>query len=354
MKKIFSAFLAVMMITSMSVTHAQELTAEFLGMPQEVFNASNNVVFNQRTFRLAEIVPTTTRTVRNGVTTTTTGDIIRWNTKNSVLAGSAASKVGIYGIHLIHDYIHSYGLTYSGQNDTSLVFTNSNQEAYLSVNGNKVRFTVITHHEKYTSVRNDPKNPSRKTFIHFTRQQVDSLSKKYFKFDILELEKRCAYVFTGEYKNPQTHLTSFFPWAIVENGKVINKTLINGKPAGQINLSTLINANGRTGFSYMVRWNLLNECEVTATSNLIAGEGNMGQCGNSDWLERFDTRANELQYSFGQTFTYNRITNAVQYNNSKKSYAVLYMGEKPISGKEASSQCYINLLTGEVSLKPFK
>lgn len=354
MKKIYSAFLAMMILTSTLFVQGQDFNAQLLGMPQEVFNASNNVVFSSRTFRLAEIVPTSSTTVRNGVRTTVKGDAIVWNTKNSVLAGSAASKVGIYGVHLIHDYIHSYGLEYKGANDTSLVFESRNQKAYLAVNGNKVRFTVITHHDQYTSVRNDPKNPSKKIFVHFTRAQVDSLSKKYFRFDILELERRCAWVFTGEFKNPETHLTSFFPWATVEGGKVINKTFVNGKPVQQLNLSNLITANGRTGFSYSVRWNLLNECEVTSTSNLIAGEGNMGQCANSDWLERFDTRAKELHYSFGSTFTYNRITNAAQYNNSKKSYAVLYMGEKPISGKEASAQCYINLSTGEVSLKPFK
>lgn len=354
MKKIYSAFLVMMILTSTHFVQGQEFNADFLGMPQEVFNASNNVVFDSRTFRLVEIVPTSTKKVKNGVTTITKGDAIRWNTKNSVLSGSASSKVGIYGIHLIHDYIHSYGLEYKGSNDTSLVFESRNQKAYLAVSGNKVRFTVITHHDQYTSIRNNPAKPSEKIFVHFNRSQVDSLCKKFFRFDILEMERRCAWIFSGEFKNPQTHLTSFFPWASVENGKVIHQTFVNGKPVNEVNLSSLITANGRTGFSYQVRWNLLNECGITASSNLISGEGNMGQCVNSDWLERFDSRANELSYSFGSSFSYNKVINSVVYDNSKKKYAVIWIGEKPITGKESRSECYVNLSTGEVSLIPFE
>ncbi len=342
-------FLFLIAMTLALASPSQTFDHNLLGMEEPVFNAANGVIFTQKTNLFLEIVPT--QTTRNGVVTR--GNTIRWNKNTSVTYNGRGSQCGIYGLNLMHDYIHSYNFTYDGVNDTSMVFSTKNQEAYWSENNGRVIFTVVTHPDRYTSVRNDPANPSRKTFVHFTRNQVDSLCQRIWKIDILEMERRSAMRFYGEYRDPATNMVSFFPYASIENGKVINKTFINGKPYDTVNLSNLRTANNRTGFSFMFKWRYLNGCALSGTSSGdMAGIGNMGECGASDWLERFDSKSQSVSFTTGPVFTNNKITNTVQFQLDKPKYIILYLGEKPISGKESSNVCYVNIDTGLVSTFP--
>lgn len=332
---------------------AQSFNHQLLDMPEAVFDAANGVVFTAKTYGNLEIVPTSTRTTRNGVTTTRTGNTIRWNQTSVLRPTDKRAAVGVYGLNLIHDYLHAYDFEYQGTNDSALVFTNCNQEAYFAHNNGKVLFTVVTHHEVYTSIRNNPAKPSEKIFVHFTRQQVDSLCKRIWRIDILEMERRAAMRFYGEYRDPATNLVSFFTYASIENGKVINKTFVNGKPYDQVNLSALRTANNKTGFSFQFNWRFHNECLPTGTSSGdMSGIGNAGRCGDSGYFERTHPFSQSVNYTVGTAYNYNKVSNTATFAADKSKWVVLYIGEKPISGKEASSACYVNIDTGTVSTHP--
>jgi hypothetical protein len=49
-------------------------------------------------------------------------------------------------------------------------------------------------------------------------------------------------------------MTSFFTWMVEENGKLINRSIINGKPWNEVNVGALLTPWGRTGSDFVWRW----------------------------------------------------------------------------------------------------
>lgn len=334
--KQFLLALLFALISFLSPGQAPTFGPPLVGLPDDLFASANNAVFTTRTMRQIEIVPTSTKIVRGGVTTYRQSHTIRWNTKIRTV-----QSVGVYGLNLVHDYVHEYGCAPKGSNDTATILQRTNQECYLVKAGNAVRFHIITHPEEYTSLRSGK-------FEKHSRAYVDSLCRAVLKISIDEMESRARMTLSGTYRDPNTSITSLFAYATIEGGKVVNRTFISGRQWDSYNASNKLTANGRTGFGYMFQWRYLNGCtpDQTDVASLMEGFGNFGQCGKTAWLERTDPLSASVSYTFGPAFSNGSI---VTFDQSKSPWVVLYLGEKPITGKEASTQCWLNLLTGECS-----
>jgi len=333
MKKIFNVlFMIAITLTSFA---QPQWGHELLGLPEQLFEATENTQLNTRVQRMWTIEPTTTSTTRNGVTTKTTGHVVRWDTRARTTQGCT-----LYGLNLIHDYYHG-GFKNMTTNDTAIVLTNAIQELYIVNKGSDFVIHLISHPATYQDLEGQK-------FFERSREFVDAAARRGLGISLEELESRGRLTFRGKYRDLNTHLCSFFPYAEIVGGQIINRTFINGKQWNTINQGSLIKPDGRNGFGYMFQWRFRNECPLSGTSTGdMQGMGNLGQCGDSGWFDKNNPLATSINYTFGSSYSF-ALSN-VTFDNSKKKVVVLYLGETPITGKESSNQCRIDLDTGLVT-----
>jgi hypothetical protein len=79
----------------------------------------------------------------------------------------------------------------------------------------------------------------------------------------------------------------------------------------------------------------------------MQGIGNLGQWGDRVWFDKNNPLATSINYTLGSSYSF--ALNNVTFDNLKKKVVVLYLGETPITGKESSNQCRIDLDTGVVT-----
>jgi hypothetical protein len=343
MKRLILALIAALIswFSAQSQAPAPPFGAETLGIPQAVYDEANNSFFTQRVQRAFKIEPITTRRRVNGqMVTVATGHVIQWNTRIRT-----TQTCEVMGLNLIHDYYHG-GANEISYNDTALVMKSAEQEVYIVHKGNDLFLHLISHPKEYQDLE------GQKVFQR-SRAFVDSLSRKYFKFDLLELESRTRLTFRGTYRDPNTFINSLFSYAVVEGNRVYNRSYVNGRQWNEINLQQMRWLPNLQGFAIGFEWRFLNECVPlnTVESNTQA-QGNFGQCGKSLLLDRFNPYAASHTFELGSAYKY--ALNNVTFDASKSAYIILYLARLPVNGKEASSQCYLNVKTGVCTTFPPK
>ena len=329
MKQIYSAFLVLTMLILTSVTvHAQtpELSAEYLGLTPEVFESAKTTVFTSSTSQFFEILPTTTTTISKGVTTKKTGYSMRLKKQN----GSTTA----YGLNLIYNYVHDYGVPYKGQNDSAFVFEGGRQTAYLTTNGSVHRFTVVTKVEDVRTYLVGSK------WVKFTRFQIDSICRKALKYDITTLEEKTKMVFTGGSRNPSTHVTSIFGVIEQVGDLYLNKTLINGQLYSTINYQSLITPWGGQLGELSFSWVVYNDCAVSSAYDGDA-TGNFGQCFRRMYSS-FQSQSQSITITKGNSFTANAQGN-ITYNGSKPAKVQLVVHRHPMPEKNTQQEGYWDL-----------
>jgi hypothetical protein len=339
MKQLLFVFIAV--FTSAILGHGQvapPFSHQITGLPEAVHNDVNNLVFTASTTQTFKIVPWTRTSTKGGVTTKTSG-------YNIVLNKPTTSPIGAYGLNFLHDYVYEFGCKYEKTDASGHTFykartTNAGaQTCILTKTGSAGKFSVQTEIIEYGQYINQK-------LVKFSRNTIDSLSRLQLKMTITQLEAKCSQVFTGEYRDPSTNITSIFAYATFDGSTVYNNTYINGKQYSTISTTSLRTALNKTGFGYMFQWRFLNECALGGTVDSdMAGLGNFGQCGKSAFVERTDQLAASINIAQGGAFNYSGST--AIFDSSKSQWVILYMGEKPISGKETSTQCWLNISTGQ-------
>ena len=317
---------------------APPFSNEITGLPVAVHNDVNNLVFTASTTQTFKIVPWTRTSTKGGVTTKTSG-------YNIVLNKPTTSSIGAYGLNFIHDYVYEYGCKYDRSDVSGHTFYKPRtqnagaQTCIFTKTGNTAKFVVQTEIIEYGQYISQK-------LVKFNRETIDSLSRLQLKMTITQLEAKCTQTFAGEYRDPAKNVTSIFAYATFDGNKVYNNTYINGKQYSTISTTSLQTALNKTGFGYMFQWRFLNDCAPSGTVDSdMAGIGNFGQCGKSAFVERTDQLAASVNVTQGSAFNYTAPN--VTFDNSKSQWLILYMGEKPISGKETSTQCWLNIATGQ-------
>jgi hypothetical protein len=333
MKRIYSAFLMICLMTSMTVTaQTPELSAEYLGLPPEVFESAKTTVFTSSSTTFFEVLPTTTTKTVKGVTTTTKGYSMRLKKSN---ASSTA-----YGLNLVYWYEHDYGCGYKGQNDSAFVFSSNRQTAYLTTNGNIHRFSVVTKVDDSRTYLVGSK------WVTLSRFQIDSICKKVLKYDINTLESKCRQVFVGGPKDPNTNVTSIFG-VIVKNGNAYeNHTLINGKLYTTLNYQALKTPWGGNLGELSFSWVVYNGCEIPAIKATDGNStGNFGECFRRMYSS-FQTQSQSINITSGNTFSSNAQGN-VTYDSSKECSVQLVVHRQPMPEKNTEQEGFWNLTNNE-------
>lgn len=333
MKKIFNVLFLMVTALIMTVTakgQTPELTAEYLGLPQEVFESAKTTVFTSSSNLFFEIIPVTSTTVKKGVTTKTTSYSMRLKKQN----GSSTA----YGLNLVYMYAHDYGCAYTGQNDTAFVFSNDRQSAYLTTSGNVHRFTIISKIE-------DRKFYIGGKWMNFTRNQIDSICQKALKYNISTLEEKTKLVFTGGSRNPETHVTSIFG-VIEKNGDTyLNKTLINGKVYSTFNYKPLITPWGGQLGDLSFSWVVYNGCAQPTVIQDANSLGSMGECFRRMYSS-FQSQSQSITVTAGTSFSSNAQGNII-YDQSKPAQIQLVVHRHPMPDKNVEQEGYWSLTKGQ-------
>lgn len=336
MKAFLLALWATLVALFSTAQTAPPFSEQITGLPTAVHNDVDGLVFQVSTSQTFKIVPWTRTSTKNGVTTKTSGYNITLNKPTS-------SPIGAYGLNFIHDYVYEYGCAYDRTDASGHTFYKPRtanagaQTCIFTKTGSTAKFSVQTEIIEYGQFINQK-------LVKFSRATIDSLARLQLKMNITQLEAKCAQVFSGEYRDPAKNITSIFAWASFDGDRLYNHTYINGKPYTTISTTNLRTANNKSGMGYMFQWRFLNECAGTGTvDGDMAGIGNFGQCGKTAFVNRTDQLAASVDVVQGSSFSYSGST--VTFDNSKSQWVVLYLGETPITGKEISSQCYLNLAT---------
>lgn len=334
MKKIFNVLFLILTVAMTTVTaNAQtpELSAEFLGLPTEVFESAKTTVFTSSNNLFFEIIPVTSTTVKKGVTTKTTSYSMRLKKQN----GSSTA----YGLNLVYMYAHDYGCGYSGQNDTAFVFSNDRQSAYLTTSGNVHRFTIISKIE-------DRKFYIGGKWMNFTRNQIDSICQKSLKYNITTLEEKTKLTFVGGPRNPETHVTSIFGVIEKSGDTYYNRTLINGKIYSTFNYKALITPWGGQLGELSFSWVVYNMCAVPAVKPTDGNStGNFGECFRRMYSS-FQSQSQSITVTAGTAFSSNAQGNVV-YDASKPAQIQLVPHRQPMPEKNAEQEGYWSLTKGE-------
>lgn len=336
----FRVFLVLCLALSTMVGITQvAFGPEVTGLPSAVHSEMENMVFQTSTRASFKIVPVTKTTIKGGVKTVEKSFRIQMNKPVSYANNTC-------GLNLIHDYVYEFGCQYQGISSKGHYFHKARignkigaQDCYLLKQEGTVEFKVISEILEY------------KTYISgqwqtFSRAVLDSLCRANLKFPITTLEERCATTFRGIERDPSRYITSIFVWAELDNGKVYNHTFINGELYSDVNTSKLYSVTGRMGFGYMFQWQFRNNCNSLGTVDSdMTGYGNFGQCGKTPFVHRTDPLAESISVSLGSEF--NLSGDNVTFDPDKSPWIILYLGETPLTGKEYSNQCYLNVITGE-------
>jgi hypothetical protein len=338
------------LLMAFTITGYSQLTANDVGLPQDVFDTYKNVVFTQEyTPEALELTKLeTTRTV-NGVRTVTKEVVLRPVPRSS----ARTVQAGVYGLNLISNFIHEFGYDNIAQHDSGYVFTDT---------GDGMRFNVWTKSGKYYSQLLWPDYGFRLT-DPYTRQsryysEAELMAMKYFprgSRTARTITRSELAGFSNRYRigsavNPQTHVTSLFATIDrISQNEYKGNIYINGNLVTSSATLPLITSYGTTGIRVgAVRWKFLNECvpndggQMTTTNvmgSLYYEYGNFGTCdGSSSGVVDNSTLTTTIVS--GSSFDYDLASDIVTYNSSK-DMAIWFNFETQIAnGKNEGADGY--------------
>jgi hypothetical protein len=315
------------LLMAVTITGYSQLTANDVGLPQDVYDAYKNVVFTQEYVPGAlELTKLETKRTVAGVTTTTKEVVLR----PSRNVTPKTTQSGVYGLNLISNFVHEFGYDNIAQHDSGYVFTDT---------GDGMRFNVWTKNGKYYSQLLWPDygfrltDPYTKKSRYYTEAELMTL--KYFPSGSKSqrtITRNELAGFSNRYRigsvvNPQTHVTSLFATIDrISQNEYKGNIYINGNLVTSSATLPLITSYGTTGIRVgAVRWKFLNECvpndggQMTTTNvmgSLYYEYGNFGTCdGSSSGVVDNSTLTTTIVS--GSSFDYDSTSDIVTYNSSK-------------------------------------
>jgi hypothetical protein len=341
---LFILFMAV------TVTAFPQLTANDVGLPQDVFDTYKNLVFTQEyTPEALELTKLETKRTVNGVTTTTKEVVLRPVPRSS----AKTVQAGVYGLNLIANFVHEFGYEQITQTDSGYVFTDT---------GDGMRFNVWTKSGKYYSQLLWPDYGFRLT-DPYTRQsryysEAELMTMKFFPrgsrtartITRSELAAFSARYRIGSAVNPQTHVTSLFATIDrISNNQYRGNVYINGNLVTSSATLPLVTSYGTTGIRVgAIRWRFLNGCVPNdggqmTTQNVMGAlyyeYGNFGTCDGASF-GTVDSNTLTTTIEAGTSFDYDPVNDIVTYNGSK-NMAVWFSFETQLAnGKNEGGDGY--------------
>jgi hypothetical protein len=315
------------LLMAVTITGYSQLTANDVGLPQDVYDAYKNVVFTQEYVPGAlELTKLETKRTVAGVTTTTKEVVLR-PSRNFT---PKTTQSGVYGLNLISNFVHEFGYDVITQTDSGYVFSRS---------FDAMRFIVWTKSGKYHSQLLWPDygfrltDPYTKKSRYYTEAEL--MQMKYFPSGSKShrtITRNELIAFSNRYRigsavNPQTHVTSLFATIDrLSNNQYKGNIYINGNLVTSSATLPLVTSYGTTGIRVgAVRWRFLNECvpndggQMTTTNvmgSLYYEYGNFGTCDGSSSGVVDNTTLTTTIVS-GSSFDYDSTSDVVTYNSSK-------------------------------------
>ncbi len=303
---------------------------EISGVHSDVHYAVENVQFNSITTVSITITPTSTKTIKNGVTTYKEDIAVKWGSPK------VQSNTGGYGLNWFQDETNERGVKYQGLSDSGYVFYREPKQMPIGYFGwERGRLYQSGTTWIYERVAEMPD-----TFTYYRNQKLQKVHKSVIlsKLRITEDQyvNKAKFTLMGVEVNPNTHITSVFPYFTynTNTGVATNYTFVNGKHWETVNYASLKTFYGKTGLSFVWRWVLYNGCNPSDVPKVQAHPyyGNFGQC---LWFqyEKNDPKAKTITVTAGQK-GYSGTNHTIFYS-STETYAVLTLEleELPAQGK---------------------
>jgi hypothetical protein len=301
----------------------QQLTAEMLQLPQEVFDAVKNVVLTTRSTGGYSVKPRYERVSAaewskrqadykaallaarlSGKPTSSVPRPSAYEWKNYWTPTRKSEPFGMLLLNYVHDLVHSMGFEYKGKDaDDKFVFEYT-ADTWLDANGREYtnfvdtikiyKNNANTWYVEQTDNQNEQLYEVQGIWTVFSREQISQQSG----WPIETVNSNELDYMYGTERDPSTHLCSIFPrWSEdgTEFGTYLNCKLANS----DLKLSSLINeAGGRYG-DYDIRMAALNSCEVPVDHKDAESTGNFGEC-FGQW---FETEEDAKSFTFDYDFS---------------------------------------------------
>jgi len=341
MKRIYAAFLTmVLIISTQMVTNAQtsELTAQMLGLPQELFDGVKNLVtttdhtggFTAKS-TYTKLPASEWKVIQDkykldlkearskGLPLPKVPSQYYW--KTSFVQSSSDKPFGTYVLNYVHDMIWEFGYEYEGFQNGKYTLHKFHGD-YLAADGNVYsnfdsyfyiyqldgKWVIGGDNElpKHIYAVPDPANTvtlangtkhTPNKLVQYTKEEVAaSLGWTVAQLDKFDLDYKVC-----EVRNPSTHITSMFPRYSSDGSQIF--TYISGKRSDLVNFKGLISSNGKTLSDYDIEIIALNDCPIPEVkSSDTDWTGNFGEC-LSRWYEtEQEAAAFTYQYDYSKDF----------------------------------------------------
>lgn len=296
----------------------ENLTAEMVGLPTELFNDLKNVVATTQrvgTYLVRKVLKRVTPAEQKAL-----NDKYKADLRAAALAGRPRSSVpvpsfyyftheftpttkdspfGMYVLNFLHDRIHTFGYVYNGVINGKHNLT-LERENWLDADGNVYpNFTSTLEIWKDGSqwkIQDTNSIPVQYYDVNgiwtpFTKQQIADM----MKVNLSVVEAQEADYWICEERNPSTHITSVFP--VFESATDFT-TYISGKRADLVTVGNMIaNTGMKTLKDYDIEMIAYNDCPVPAQqASDAASMGDGGEC-KAQWFET-EAEAKSFKYDF--------------------------------------------------------
>ena len=339
---------------------------ELTGIPAEMWNEIQDCVIKQHvkndlvlSRRKIPIVSKTPSKVVPGKFITT----VRYEWADFFTPKTNATGVTINMIQQVINYVCEHGYEVKGKNeDGSWVL--EREERHWEFNGQNYMtpfasiiinkeaqgcvFDDVEAHEawKFKSVTNGVTTELTYTVEQIaasmgkTVAQVIALQNDYFVGSVVDLDK-C--------------MGSLLLATEMDNNDVNVELFVNGKPWTEIeNVRSLVNSTDQPLGEWSLKYRLLNECPVPADHKDAESMGNFGECAKSGYLNSRDANSFNVKAigEPGAEPSFDAVTRTFVYDSNKTAVLWISTHEEPFSGKEPSTEIWLDLKTGATYYGP--
>ncbi len=354
MKRILTLIAAILTISA-----SAQLTANDIGLPENLFNELQYVVFDKQFEQASlrapgaqaiELTKLETRRTSGGVTTTTKEVVIR---ESKYRAPGIRNNVGVYALNLASNFYHEFGYKQVAETDSGFVMTDPKDGWRLVIWNKSGAWYSQQLPPDYGFRLTDPY-----TKISRMYSEAELMQMKYFargartprnltRADLISFHQNYR---IGSERNPATHVCSFFSTISQLDADTYKARIyINGKDITTFNYSGLITSFNTTGFPIgSIKWKMLNACVpgdggTINSTNPFSGSfyeyGNAGTCaiGSGSLTEAGMT----IDIEAGSSFSYTHTEPNICIYNDAKPFMLWFVAESQgANGKNEATDCY--------------
>jgi hypothetical protein len=341
----------------------EQLTAQMIGVPTEVFDALKNVVAHTKitgSYTAAKQLVRVSAAEQKVI-----NDKYKADLRAAAFAGKPRSSVpvptfyrfvtkftptqrterfGVYLLNYVHDAIWQYGFEYKGMIGSEFLFTKfyENYTASDMVVYENIEITVkIFNQDGKWIVMQSDNVPVQYYSVNgeltpFTKEQIAG----HLNATVETVEAQEADYWVCEERDPSTYITSIFP--VIESPTDFS-AYINGMRADLVDFKNMISNTGVKSFKdYDIEMIAYNDCPVPAQQiSDAASMGDGGEC-KAQWFET-ETEAKSFVYDFDLT----------KENAVLGFHIEVSAPNGTPNGHYERFHSYLNLKTGKVMQSPF-